>query len=75
MEFRSLSFIPLKGFWNVEHRKSEIFQKTLSRMYYQMCYSTPYHTFSMKQVHICIIFNALPHVTFKFFRKQFPEEL
>ena len=40
-----------------------------------MYYCVPCHTFLMKRVHICIIFNALPHVTIKFFRKQFSAEL
>ena len=35
----------------------------------------PYHIFSMKQVHICLIFNALPHVTIMLLRKQFSREL
>ena len=40
-----------------------------------MCYCVPFHTFSVKQVHICIIFNALPRITIKFLRKIFSMEL
>ena len=40
-----------------------------------MCYCVPCHTFSMKQVNICIIFNALTRITIKFLRKNFSMEL
>ena len=54
--------------------RSEIFQKILSIKDYQMCYSMPYHTFSLKQVHICIIFNALPQVTINPFSANFTKQ-
>ena len=36
--------------------------------HYYIGYCMPYYTFSVKQVHICMIFNVLPRVTIKFFK-------
>ena len=38
--------------------------------HYNIGYSMPYYTFLVKEVHICVIFNALPHVTIKLFWKE-----
>ena len=39
-------------------------------VHYQMCYGVPYHTFSVKLVHNCIIFSVLSHITMEFLKKE-----
>ena len=59
MEFKFLSFIDVKGFWNVEALSLRyILENVIPNILPDV-------------LHICIIFNALPHVTIKFLRKQF----
>ena len=78
MEFKFLSHnIHVKDFWNIEALSIiNIWEKiTFTRKDYQMCFCIPYHTFSVKQVYICIIFNALSNITIKLLRKQLSMEL
>ena len=46
------------------------FQRTtiISSLLHQLLYAL--HTFSVKQVHICMVFNALPRITIKLFEKE-----
>ena len=47
------------------------FQRTtiISSLLHQLLYAL--HTFSVKQVHICMIFNALPRITIKLLKKKY----
>ena len=46
------------------------FQRTtiISSLLHQLLYAL--HTFSVKQVHICMVFNALPRITIKLSEKE-----
>ena len=75
MEFRFLSFIHVNSFWNgealsIRNILENVIQNILTDV---LLYA--FHTLSMKLVHICIIFNALSHVTINFLRKHFSMEL